>query len=57
MGRGVFKIDTKLKELIERCKLSSPNVCCESCGCNERQCLDALMDAFTEIRLEREKSY
>ena len=41
-------MDTKLIELIERCKISSPTGYCEDCGCNERQCLDALLDEFTE---------
>lgn len=38
-------MDTKLQELIERCKYNnSPTECCESCNYNEKQCLTALMD-------------
>lgn len=47
-------MDTKLKELINRCKSNSPTGDCEGCCCNERQCLDALLDEFTERRYENE---
>ena len=50
-------MNTKLQDLIKRCQQNTEEGNCEQCECNERQCLGALMDAFTERRLEREESY
>lgn len=49
------KMDTKLKDLIKRCKRSVPSGSCEDCECTERECLDSLLDEFTNRRLENEK--
>lgn len=46
-----IKIDTKLKDLIKRCQRSVSTGNCEDCECTERECLDALMDEFTNRRL------
>ncbi|WP_298042592.1 hypothetical protein [uncultured Clostridium sp.] len=49
-------MNTKLQNLIRRCQQNTEEGNCEQCECNERQCLGALMDAFTERRLEKEES-
>lgn len=49
-------MDTKLKKIIDKCKLTTPLGCCEKCGCNERQCLDALLYELTVSRTEDENN-
>lgn len=48
-------MNTKLKALIEKCKETAPMGTCESCGCTEKQCLDALVNEFTNTELKREE--
>lgn len=45
-------MDTKILDLIEDCKATSPTGDCDGCGCNEKQCLEALLDEFENKKIE-----
>ena len=43
---------TKLEELIELCKKAAPNESCKECVCNEKECLECLIEAYNSFRNE-----
>lgn len=42
----------KLEELIELCKKDAPNESCKECVCNEKECLESLIEAYNTYRNE-----
>ena len=43
---------TKLEELIELCMKDAPNKSCKECACNEKECLESLIEVYNSFRNE-----
>ena len=43
---------TKLEELIELCMKGAPKESCKECVCNEKECLECLIEAYNSFRNE-----
>ena len=43
---------TKLEGLIELCMKGAPKESCKECVCNEKECLECLIEAYNSFRNE-----
>ena len=45
-------MNTKLKRVIEQCKKSTLKGTCNSCSCNERECLEYLNYELSDLEID-----
>ena len=44
-------MNTKLEKAIERCKKGAPGGTCNSCSCDERECLENLKEELSYLEI------